>query len=605
MAEDLEVLGGKWTLGAELGAGAMAVVRRATHRNGAVAAVKILHKILATDRDLCERFLAEGYLTNSVKHPGIVRVFDDGHTESGQPYLVMDLLEGETLEAFRVRKNGTLELAQALKRADQIADILGTVHSAGLIHRDLKTTNIFLTEDGGLKILDFGMARSLLSRNVAKGSLVNTVVGTPSFMSPEQARGKRQLVDGQSDQWGFAAVLFLLLTGQPVHVAGSVEQRLRAAASEPARPIRSVAPELDADVAAVIDRALSFHKADRWTSVQEMRAALAVAGARVIASAAELVRTEAPAFYAEHTLPLAASAAGAPEPHLAIASANVPRDMMPTFAPMRARKEQETLPAAHESPKGILIARVAEPDTTFLTPPSRQPIGIDGTLPLSNRGGAARLTRLDGADEAAPLVELVAEIPPPPPVQAEVVGQPPGAFGFAFDESPRDDVVQSATSSLLRDLARERYEANDSLRPSLKTMPSPPPDRDVPAPPVDPLTPEEPSSLPPPEAVNKTPFAIEPTMMTRPRYSGAAVASVTGVFGAAIVALSVAATLLVGYGRLTRNRTGATALSTEADLPLVVPSAVVSAELATPALGAADASVLHATDAGSAPGPLR
>jgi len=235
----------------------MAVVRRATHRNGAVAAVKILHKILAADRDLCERFLAEGYLTNSVKHPGIVRVFDDGHTESGQPYLVMDLLEGETLEAFRVRKNGKLELAQALKRADQIADILGTVHSAGLIHRDLKTTNIFLTADGGLKILDFGMARSLLSRNVAKGSLVNTVVGTPSFMSPEQARGKRQLVDGQSDQWGFAAVLFLLLTGQPVHVAGSVEQRLRAAASEPARPIRSVAPELDADVAAAIGRGLA------------------------------------------------------------------------------------------------------------------------------------------------------------------------------------------------------------------------------------------------------------------------------------------------------------------------------------------------------------
>jgi len=268
------IIGGKWRVDALLGSGSMAAVYAVTHRNGARAALKILHPTLCTDPAVCERFLGEGYLANSVKHSGIVRVLDDGVTDDGCVFLTMDLLEGDTLEALRQKRGNRIPIAETLDLADKLMDVLGAVHAAGIIHRDLKPQNVFVCNDGTLKLLDFGVARVFDRTSQSKLSKFGLVLGTPSFMSPEQALGSRDKVDHRSDIWSLGATVFTALTGETVHLGANVQARLLAAATVKARSISMVMPDLPGGIAAVIDMALRFKKEDRWQSVDAMRRAL-------------------------------------------------------------------------------------------------------------------------------------------------------------------------------------------------------------------------------------------------------------------------------------------------------------------------------------------
>lgn len=268
------VIAGKWRVDSLLGSGSMAAVYAVTHRNGARAALKILHPTLCTDEGVCERFLGEGYLTNSVKHPGIVRVLDDGVTDDGCVFLVMDLLEGKTLEALRQDRGGQIELVEILDIADKLMDVLHAVHESGIIHRDLKPQNVFICDDGTVKLLDFGVARVFDSSAKSKLSMFGLVLGTPSFMSPEQALGSRDKVDHCSDIWSLGATLFTAITGQTVHLGPHVQAKLLAAATVKARSISMVKQDLPAPIAAAIDTALRFKKEDRWQSVDAFRRAL-------------------------------------------------------------------------------------------------------------------------------------------------------------------------------------------------------------------------------------------------------------------------------------------------------------------------------------------
>lgn len=268
------VIGAKWRVDAMLGSGSMAAVYAVTHRNGARAALKILHPTLCTDPAVCERFLGEGYLTNSVKHPGIVRVLDDGVTDDGCVFLVMDLLEGETLESLRQLRGGKIDLVDVLDIADRLMDVLHAVHSAGIIHRDLKPQNVFVCNDATVKLLDFGVARVFDRASQSKLSMFGLVLGTPSFMSPEQALGSRDKVDHRSDIWSLAATMFTALTGETVHLGANVQAKLLAAATVKARSIAMVMPSLPPAIAAHIDMALRFKKEERWQSVDAFRRAL-------------------------------------------------------------------------------------------------------------------------------------------------------------------------------------------------------------------------------------------------------------------------------------------------------------------------------------------
>ena len=268
------VVRGKYKVDAFLATGTMANVYSATHRNGSRVALKILHKELANDSGLRERFKREGYFANSIGHPGVVRAIDDDTTEDGCAFLVMELLEGETLEERRRRKGGKLPLHQVLSVADTLLEILAAAHAKDVVHRDMKPDNVFVTKTGDVKVLDFGVARWADNKQSSDMTAVGMVLGTPAYMPPEQALGKREAVDAQSDIWAVGATLFVVLSGEQVHEGGDAKAKLIATARTPARPIQEVAPDVPRSVANVIDRALAFEKKKRWPDAHAMREAL-------------------------------------------------------------------------------------------------------------------------------------------------------------------------------------------------------------------------------------------------------------------------------------------------------------------------------------------
>ena len=271
------VVDGRWRIDTLLGHGSTAAVYAATHRNGHRATLKILHPALCTDPAMNERFLREAGIANAIRHRAIVPIGDDGMTEDGCAYLVLELFEGETLEELRQRKNGCIPLEDLAPMVNELMGALSAVHAAGVIHRDLKPANVFITTDKRLKLLDFGTARIFDRAGDSQHTMHGLVLGTPSFMSPEQANGIREHVDAQSDVWSLGAMLFTLLSGEYVHEGADDKQRLVAAATKPARSLWSVAVVIDERIVNVVDRALAHAKRDRWPDVPSMRAAFRTA----------------------------------------------------------------------------------------------------------------------------------------------------------------------------------------------------------------------------------------------------------------------------------------------------------------------------------------
>jgi serine/threonine-protein kinase len=265
------VLNGKWRLDRLLGVGGMAAVYLATHRNGKEAAVKVLHAEISRSADIRERFLREGYAANRVKSGGAVSVFDDDVAEDGSAYLVMEYLEGETLEARRERKGGRLPADEVLAIVDQVLGTLAAAHAQGIVHRDLKPENLFLTHSGAVKILDFGIARLVEPSKQKSATQTGSLMGTPAFMPPEQARGRWSEVDGRTDLWAIGATMFMLLSGRYVHEAETVNEAIAMAVTQPARSLASVAPEVPGSVGRLVDRALAYEKEQRWADAGAMQ----------------------------------------------------------------------------------------------------------------------------------------------------------------------------------------------------------------------------------------------------------------------------------------------------------------------------------------------
>ncbi len=270
------VIKDKWHLDRLLGVGGMACVYAATHRNKKRAAVKMLHHEMSSDSAIRERFLREGYVANSVGHRGAVAVDDDDIAEDGSAFIVMELLDGETIEQRWRRKGERLPLVEVLAVGDQVLDTLAAAHDKGVVHRDLKPENLFLTRDGVVKLLDFGIGRVKELKGVPSTTLSGAAMGTPAFMAPEQARGRWDDVDGQTDLWGLGATLFTLLTGQHVHEAQTVNETLALAVTQPARPLGSLRPDLPEAACALIDKSLAYAKAQRYADARAMQADLRV-----------------------------------------------------------------------------------------------------------------------------------------------------------------------------------------------------------------------------------------------------------------------------------------------------------------------------------------
>ncbi len=267
------LLDGKWTLDNLLGYGGSAAVYGATHRNGKRAAVKILHAHCAADPELVARFVREGYLANKINHPGVVSVLDDDKADDGTVYLVMELLEGSSLERHGRGIVSPLTITEALQVADDLLDILVGAHAIGLVHRDIKPANLFLTSEGQLKILDFGIAR--LSESFSEGvTQTGMLMGTPAYMPPEQARGRWQDVDARSDLWAVGVTLASLMTGKRPRTADTPAEELLAAMMQPMPSLATLLPDAPPRVIHIIDRASAFERQDRWQSAAEMQAAV-------------------------------------------------------------------------------------------------------------------------------------------------------------------------------------------------------------------------------------------------------------------------------------------------------------------------------------------
>ncbi|HRC55136.1 MAG TPA: serine/threonine-protein kinase, partial [Kofleriaceae bacterium] len=265
---------GHYRVTARLAAGGMGVVYRAEHTLlGKLAAVKVLHSEFSTNRDIVNRFFNEAKATTSIRHVGIVEVFDFGYLESGHAYLVMELLEGEPLSAAIRRGRFGQTAAAALLRG--VCSALTAAHAKGIVHRDLKPDNIFLVADPDApfgvrsKVLDFGIAKLTDAGISASATRTGAVMGTPTYMSPEQCRGTGE-VDHRADLYSLGCVLYELVCGRPPFISQGAGELIGAHLYVTPDSPRRYAPEISPALEGLILSLLAKNPAERPQSAAEL-----------------------------------------------------------------------------------------------------------------------------------------------------------------------------------------------------------------------------------------------------------------------------------------------------------------------------------------------
>ncbi|HEY5957090.1 MAG TPA: serine/threonine-protein kinase [Polyangiaceae bacterium] len=276
-----EILDGQFQIVQKIGSGGMGSVYKAAEpKMNRMVAIKILHPRLSGRKDLASRFRREARAMSQLTHPNTVRVFLYEELDDGSLCIVMEMLEGRSLNQA-VRRDGPMPIEKASGILSQVCGALQEAHGMGIVHRDLKPENIYLCNQGGLidfpKVLDFGLAK-VTEQQMRPGSLILTqegmVFGTPEFMSPEQAQGKQ--LDARSDIYSLAVILFEVLTGKLPFVTQTPMEYIQKHVLEKPRTLSEVAPERQFSplLEQVVAKALAKRPEERWQSAHDFARAV-------------------------------------------------------------------------------------------------------------------------------------------------------------------------------------------------------------------------------------------------------------------------------------------------------------------------------------------
>jgi serine/threonine-protein kinase len=274
---------GAYTIVRPLGAGGMGVVYLARHRHiGRDAAIKVLLPELTKNEDIVARFLTEARATAAIRHPGIVEILDCDIDATGRAFIVMEYLRGESLANCLARAPRALSaLPSVVSVGTQVASGLAAAHERGIVHRDLKPDNLFLSTDGGartpvvIKILDFGIAKLISGNNEGNTHKTRTgsMLGTPAYMSPEQARDASS-IDDRADVYALGCILFEMVAGRPPFVRAGAGEVMIAHVIEPPPKLSSLVSEVDRSLESLVGQMLEKDPAARPQTMTEVQSRL-------------------------------------------------------------------------------------------------------------------------------------------------------------------------------------------------------------------------------------------------------------------------------------------------------------------------------------------
>jgi serine/threonine protein kinase len=336
---------GGYTITRKLGEGGMGAVYQATHPKGKSIALKVLHPDFTSNPLILQRFFNEAKAVNQIGHPHIIDISDFGYLPNNQPYIAMEFLEGKDL-AGRLEARQPLFEAEAIDLTMQVLDALSATHQAGVVHRDLKPENIFLLKSKKdptrwfVKVLDFGIAKlSQGDTSTKPGTMTGTILGTPPYMSPEQARGESKITYA-ADLYSLGVILYELLTGRtPFKEANYLGYLVAHQRKTPASP-KTHNPRISEATAQVVLRCLAKQPDDRFASAKAMSDALARCLRLLPAALATQTRLQTPP---QSNVVKVVSVPVAP-----LASAVAPRPMTSVVAPVTPMASSRLIAAARE-----------------------------------------------------------------------------------------------------------------------------------------------------------------------------------------------------------------------------------------------------------------
>jgi serine/threonine protein kinase len=352
---------GPYRIVEQLGSGGMATVFKAYHASlDRYVAIKVLHPAFKQDPNFLSRFQREARIVARLQHPAIVPVYDFNE-HAGQPYLVMRFIEGETLKA-RLSK-GDLPLHEVLRVLHPVGEALQYAHGQGVLHRDVKPSNVLLTPDGQVFLADFGLARIAQAGESTLSQ--DALVGTPQYISPEQARGDADL-DMRTDVYSLGVVMYELLIGRVPYQADTPYAVIHDHIYAPLPLPRSIKPGFPEPLERVLLKALAKERDDRYANVAELMAAFE--------SAAQAIISEAPTQIAEQSAVVPPPIVPAAAPTLAAGQTS------PVLAPESRSRSKKTLWIGLGIGAVIIVALIAvlvasrsQPTPSTAVPPSAQP----------------------------------------------------------------------------------------------------------------------------------------------------------------------------------------------------------------------------------------